>query len=297
MIISVITPLYYGKKYIQGLLKMMAENAVHLKKRQCRVEFILVNDSPEESIVQDALKKDAALRTGNLNVHLLQNEQNSGIHFSRVRGLAQASGAYVMFLDQDDRLEPDSLERLMQGIIRKKKQADIVVGNGIRITPRGNLPIYKWGLAMRLACMEKMYLYGTDMILSPGQCLVRKASIPQVWKENILFENGCDDLYLWLLMLAEGRRVHTVHKKVYAHIEAAHNYSASSDAMTKSFYQMCTLLEQTGYPEEKVRLLRRRYTMKNRIKAAKTLPQKFKTAVFNPDITAALLLYKLGGYH
>lgn len=297
MIISVITPLYYGKKYIQGLLKMMAENAVHLEKRQCRVEFILVNDSPEESIVQDALKKQAALRTGNLRVHLLQNEQNAGIHFSRVRGLAQASGAYVMFLDQDDRLEPDALDQLMAGIVRKKKQADIVVGNGTRVTPRGNLPIYKRGLAMRLACMEKMYLYGTDMILSPGQCLVRKEAMPQAWKENILYENGCDDLYLWLLMFEQGRRVHTVHKKVYAHVETAHNYSASSDAMTKSFEQMCTLLEQTGYPAEQVQILRRRYAMKNRIKAEKTLPQKVKTAIFNPDITAALLLYKLGGYH
>lgn len=297
MIISVITPLYYGKKYIQNLLKMMAENAVHLAAGQCELEFVLVNDSPGEPVSQNALMKDTISGIGNLSVHLLQNEQNAGIHLSRVRGLEIASGEYVMFLDQDDRLEPDCLKELLTGMIKKGELADIVVGNGTRITPRGKLTIYKSGAAMRLACREKMFLYGTDMILSPGQCLIRKESIPQRWRENILYENGCDDLYLWLVMLEQGCRVWPVHKKIYYHVETVQNYSASSNAMTKSFEQMCVLLEHVGYPAKKVRILRRRYAMKNRIKAAGSVWQKFKAVVFNPDIAAALLLYKLSGYH
>lgn len=43
-------------------------------------------------------------------------------------------------------------------------------------------------------------------ITSPGHCLIRKTSIPQLWKENILKNNGSDDLLLWLLMLEENKK-------------------------------------------------------------------------------------------
>lgn len=48
-----------------------------------------------------------------------------------------------------------------------------------------------------------MYLYGTDMIFSPGQCLIRKAVIPRDWCKRRLTVNGCDDFLLWLLMFHE----------------------------------------------------------------------------------------------
>ena len=57
MDVSVITPIYKGNRYINGIFQMIADNAQ--KAPQLDIELVLVNDSPEipleydESLVQN----------------------------------------------------------------------------------------------------------------------------------------------------------------------------------------------------------------------------------------------------
>jgi glycosyltransferase involved in cell wall biosynthesis len=59
-------------------------------------------------------------------------ESQKGIPFARNRGLKEASGEFIAFLDVDDRFADDKLERLIQALI-KFPQAAMAYGQTLRI--------------------------------------------------------------------------------------------------------------------------------------------------------------------
>lgn len=295
--VSVITPLYKGKEYIPGLMKMMLSNAVHVS-----MEYILVNDSPKEFLLNEQNLINEYDLSEKMQFRAVNNPKNLGIQGARLTGLLQAHGEYVMFLDQDDAIEDNAVEILLAAIT--DSGADVVVGNGYRCCLAGNgqcerkVPIYKKKAALKEVEKEKMYLYGTDMIFSPGQCLIRKASIPEAWRIRHLAVNGCDDFLLWLLMFQDGCRFQAVWDKVYVHNETSRNYSASYEAMERSFMSMCDFLEQTkGYDLTKIAVLRRRYALKTLLKSKCSLVQKVKGLLVSIDIIIATICYKWKGYY
>ncbi len=240
------------------------------------------------------------------SVLFINNECNCGIHSSRVNGIKHATGDYILFLDQDDAISKDALIKLSGAVTDRDNPADMVIGNGVRRWTTDNSAgrsyryksLYKRKLALWAAKKEWIYIYGTDMIFSPGQCLVKKSAIPQYWMDNILKTNGCDDCYLWLLMLDNGCSIKTINSVIYCHVESENNYSNSYNAMNKSFMNMCELLAADGsYSNNKTSVLRRRYKLKTDIKTTKSTLKKFMHALKNPDIIIATFFYKLCGYH
>ena len=98
--ISVITTLYKGNKYIEQLQKMIEKNAEILRKQyDIDVEYILVNDFPDEDVI---LFDERPL---NYIVRVQNNEVNSGIHVSRINGIKNSDGELIFILDQDDKIE------------------------------------------------------------------------------------------------------------------------------------------------------------------------------------------------
>lgn len=69
MDLSVIIPIYHGRKYIPSLLKMLDENISNAKEYM--IEVILVNDSPDETIDD--------LIMGYNNIFVVNNKRNLGI--------------------------------------------------------------------------------------------------------------------------------------------------------------------------------------------------------------------------
>lgn len=322
MKISVITPIYKGQKYINRLISMMYSNYMQFiskKFNDISVEYILVNDSPDKKINMDKhmdifnkkQKSSILVKQKNINegyidiehyymkgfsVIFINNHTNSGIHQTRVNGLNIASGDYVMFLDQDDLILKKALIKLYEKATQTN--ADIVVANGYRRWNKKYSPLYKRSMAQSLVSKEDVYIYGTDMIFSPGQCFVKRSAIPEEWKCNILKQNGCDDCYLWLLMLDKGCNITTIKDKIYCHIENDDNYSNSYNAMEKSFFSMCDILEKSNdYNIKKVNTLRRRYLLKSYLKNEKSKIKKLINIIENLDIMTITIIYKVSGYH
>lgn len=295
--VSVITPLYKGKEYIPGLMKMMRNNAARVS-----MEYILVNDSPEDFLLNEENLVNEYDLSEKMQFRAVNNPKNLGIQGARLAGLLQAQGEYILFLDQDDAIEDNAVEILLAAIT--DSGADVAVGNGYRCYLAENgqcerkVPIYKKRAALKEVEKEKMYLYGTDMIFSPGQCLIRKDAIPEEWRIRRLAVNGCDDFLLWLLMFQNGCRFQGVWDKVYVHNETSRNYSASYEAMERSFMSMCDFLEQTkGYDLTKTAVLRRRYGFKTLLKSKCALIQKIKGICQNIDIIVSVISYKWKGYY
>ena len=89
--VSIIVPLYKGRKYVNSIISMVSENAKTMQSRGFseKVELIFVNDYPKETIVISDHCTDLT------TVILISNEKNCGIHNSRVKGINHSSGEYI----------------------------------------------------------------------------------------------------------------------------------------------------------------------------------------------------------
>ena len=227
--ISVIVPIFHGKKYIQGLVEQVEKCAENIPL--LRVELIFSNDDPKEMIILDNT-------SSNINVKIFNTDKNRGIHGARVRGLDNSQGGYILFLDQDDEIDGSFLQK--QLYLLEHSNADAVVCNALSAGQRKyNLdrPLYK---AISRECMIRE----GNMILSPGQVLMRRDAISNAWKENIMTNNGADDWLLWLCMLSEG--IKFVLNEEVLFIRKVHYSNASYDSlkMADSEQEVVAIIEK-----------------------------------------------------
>ncbi len=111
--ISIIVPVYGGEKYINECIDSI------LMQTFSDFELILIDDeSPDKcgQICDDYAIKDARIRV----IH----QKNRGINGTRKRGVGEALGEWITFVDDDDTLPSDALESL----IACSENTDLVIG-------------------------------------------------------------------------------------------------------------------------------------------------------------------------
>ena len=99
--ISVVVPIYNSEKYLRATLNSLRAQS------NADWEGVLIDDGSSDNsagIARDLVSEDARF-------HFWQ-QNNTGIAGARNRGLAEARGESVLFLDNDDLLEPSALEAL-----------------------------------------------------------------------------------------------------------------------------------------------------------------------------------------
>ncbi len=235
--ISIIIPLYKGAKYIDRLMQMITDNYLYKELyKGCKLEVIFVNDFPEQ---------DIEIQENFFSVRVITNCENQGIHKTRVNGIAQARGEYAIMLDQDDLIKTNYLYSQWEMI--KSNNADFCVCKGWRSRFRtiGNVKNFE-------AQINDLGYYFTsgNPIMSPGQVILRKKSIPEEWKENILHRNGADDCFLWMLILLTGKKFIVNEEFLFYHTPERTNDSITSNAMTASLEEMRQILKKIGYLSE-----------------------------------------------
>ena len=256
--ISVIVPIYKGQKYIEPIQKMVSQNVDYADShgKTLQVELLFVNDYPDEIIKVDVAKKQ-------YEVEVIVNDRNRGIHQTRVNGLKKAKGEYILFLDQDDEITQNCLYSQYNAI----EDNDIVVGNGYRWINGQYRKIYRNIKKQRLACKESIFLKATNQIVSPGHCLIKKTAIVSTWIDNIMEDNGADDLFLWLLMFENNKKFSINQDCVYKHVYTGINLSSDLDIMNRSSNNIIRLARESGcIDEKKIKVYERRVAFLNHIK-------------------------------
>lgn len=275
MKISIITPIYNGNKYLNNYLKMIKQAISKISE----IEVIWVNDSPNIPIEYDKnLAKD-------VNVQIIENKENSGIHKSRVNGLKQAKGKYILFLDQDDEITEDAL--LSQ--YNKIQGHDLVIGNGYFEDKNGSHKIFENEYSLKFATKKKPYILVRDFIVSPGQCLIKKEAIPKEWQEDILKNNGTDDFLLWLLMFNNNSKITINFECIYKHKYTGENLSLEKDNMYKSQLELLDILAKNNtYNKKDLKKLERTIKYKHNYKT-----NFVKETLKNIDIFWYNIIYKI----
>ena len=115
MKVSVIVAVYNIESYIGRCIKSLVNQTLD------DVEIIIVND---KSTDQSRNVCEQFINEHN-NIIIIDNEDNVGLSCSRNNGLKKASGKYVMFIDGDDYLETNTLERLY--ICAEERKCDAVL--------------------------------------------------------------------------------------------------------------------------------------------------------------------------
>lgn len=222
-IISIITPIYKGNKYIPGLLKMVQQNAKNFEEGW--IELVLVNDSPEIE-----LNVDKTLIAG-FSLQIVNNKKNLGIQGARIAGVEVSNGEYILMLDQDDEIFYNTLSEQFN----KLKGNSAVVSNGyFEDSDAKKISLYKSISQQHLVNNLAFYCYYGNMIASPGICLIRKDKIPKIWKEHVMTINGADDWLLWVGYLLENQSFSMNHKHQYIHKKVGNNASDDEEKMIRS---------------------------------------------------------------
>ncbi len=226
--VSIIVPIYHGKKYISKLVEM-AEVCKEKAGVQVKVELILSNDDPD-ACIEDGYFSEL------VDIRVLNTEVNRGIQGARIRGLEASKGTYIVFLDQDDILFPDYISSQLAYM----ENADAVVCRCVH----ENRQFYDADRQFEEVIRKEYMMEKGNPIISTGQVLMRRASIPGVWMENIMETNCADDYLLWLCMAAEGKAFALNQDIVFEHVVNGENVSLDIRREIRSLDEMCEVLSR-----------------------------------------------------
>ena len=232
--ISIVIPLYRGRKYCYRLLELITRNYLFQGLyKECFLEVIFVNDYPQEKI-------DLDMDNLPFTVRVLNHKENEGIHAARAAGIRNAEGKYIILFDQDDLARENWIYSQWHKI--EQLQVPVCVCNGWmeRFRKLGD----RETLEKNVGSME-LFIRSGNPIMSPGQVIMRKDYIPQEWLEHIQQINGADDFLLWIMMLKKGCRFGINDECLYYHTSARTQDSVDEEHMIQSLKETLSILSDT----------------------------------------------------
>ena len=151
-LVSIGVPIYNVESYIERCARSLFEQTyVH-------IEYIFIDDnSPDDSIgILKATLEDYPARMQ--QVKIVRQPVNVGSSAVRNKAVSMMSGEFVMWVDSDDFVELDMVEKLVSA--QRQNDADIVTCNTIVHLPKGKFstmfsPIYNTPKEMTLQLLRK----------------------------------------------------------------------------------------------------------------------------------------------
>ena len=100
--ISIIVPIYHGQKYMRGLIVQIEDASREISGYV--TELLFVNDDPDLPI-------NPVFKSELIDIQVINTNVNRGIHGARVEGLLRCRGEFILFLDQDDKIDRNFLTK------------------------------------------------------------------------------------------------------------------------------------------------------------------------------------------
>lgn len=107
-LVSIVVPCYNIEKYIERCINSI------INQTYKNLEIIAVNDGSKDNTLN--ILNRLKLKEPRLKV---LNYENHGLSFARNRGIEQAQGQYIMFVDGDDFLNENIVNELLNTLEEK----------------------------------------------------------------------------------------------------------------------------------------------------------------------------------
>ncbi len=254
---SIIMPIYNRQDYLKRSISSVISQSFY------DWELLLVDDGSTDSsyeVCQNYAKADCRIR--------LFRQENAGPGSARNRGIEEAAGDYILFLDSDDWYEDDCLEACSKEI---EEKAPDVINFFMKEWHKDRTVINKRALLpTALSEMDKrLFLMSRD--ISVGTRAVRKSLFID---HNIRFPNWptSEDLLVMLLVYAVADSVIQINKAFYNYdktvsvsatksVENGNDYLMSIPYNTKEEFVNREIYEQYEYPIKKAFLTDVKYSV------------------------------------
>ena len=169
---TIIMPVYNGQSFLRQSVRDV------FRQTYDNVELIAIDDGSKDGSLK-LLRRLAQKAPDNIEMRVFTQE-NAGICSTRNRGLDLASGSYIFFMDQDDRMKRDCVEALISSL--EEEEADMAIGGHLLIDENGRTlerwrydtrtPWHKyrnsapWGRVFRREIIEQNHLRFMQTLIS-----------------------------------------------------------------------------------------------------------------------------------
>lgn len=121
--VSIIIPIYKAEKYIQQCITCLTNQTYP----HSFIECLLIDDcSPDNSI--SLAKQSIHIYKGDMRFQIINHEINKGVSTARNTGIINANNEYIYFMDVDDLITSDCIEKLVEAT-QIYPHAQMIVGN------------------------------------------------------------------------------------------------------------------------------------------------------------------------
>lgn len=159
MKVSIIIPVFNLEKYIDATIQSC------LNQTYKDIEVVIVNDGSKDKSVNIINRY-----LGDSRVKFIQQE-NAGVSAARNNGIVHATGEYITFLDGDDLLNTNTIEKNVEIIERQQVVVDWVAFPVIRADENGNeqdsigrnlLRSFRYPEVKMVSAKEAFHMYEND---------------------------------------------------------------------------------------------------------------------------------------
>lgn len=218
--ISIIIPVYNTGKHIEKCL-----NSIKNQTRKIDLEVIIINDGStdnSENIVKQYIEKHKEF----LNIKYYSKE-NEGVAKTRNFGIEKATSDYIMFLDSDDYIEPETFETLEKYI---EQDIDLIKFKLQRVDEKDNVVEKVDGPVFDKITGQEAFdeLYGEDVLLdSPCVYIIKKKLFTE---NNFKFQGRYhEDFGLIPFIILTAKTVISIPEYLYKYVQAPDSITRTED--------------------------------------------------------------------
>ena len=206
--LSVIVPVYNTAKYLSKCLESLRLQTLD------KIEIILVDDGSSDGsheILAEYEKRDSRFR--------LVSQENRGFAGARNRGLEEAAGEFIGFVDSDDWIEPDMYEKLWNEHI-SSPEADIVQCGYIHEYPEENISLPSDNIVYR----DRLIRSGGKLCGAESLLLDDGTIWNRIYRRQMLCENGIafdpvmtfgEDVFFYWTALISAKQIAAIPQRLY----------------------------------------------------------------------------------
>lgn len=246
MRISVVIPAFNAEVYIEKSIQSILKQIVHVN------EIIIVDDGSVDQtckVVQKIKKEEPKI--------VLLTQKNAGASTARNRGIHEATGDWILFLDADDECSENLVETYLAKINEVREDISVIYSAYYQIDEHSHV-ISPFLSGKRLSGIEGFCdILIRNPIISPSGVLVKKSRLVEMSGFNTSIK--CDeDVDLWVRLLDNNYSIEYINKPL-SFIRRHSNNTTSS--MSTSHNAEKLIMDQYGLDYIKEKLYKRSYTM------------------------------------
>lgn len=191
--VSIIVPVYNVAPFIERCLKSVM-NQTYTGKMEC----LIVDDcgTDDSIVISERMINEY---NEDIRFQILHHEQNRGLSAARNTGTNAATGDYFFYLDSDDEITVDCIEKLMKPV-QNDPTIEMVMGSYNRLSDGYQLLLQEKDI-VSLEAIRDYYYEGNVFSVAAWNKLIKKDFLVHhqlSFKEGIIFEDR-----LWIFFVVK----------------------------------------------------------------------------------------------